>query len=156
MRLYIMDESPAPPLPSSPNRRNRRKHSHSLAEMARILGVETGAKSLTNAFDLRVVKRFLTEEEFGIQIASDLHMEMWSRQRFYPLQHLLEHVVERSAPVLALLGDISVCGDAAGFTEYKKFVTYQAQQFSQVLILAGNHEFYCGPDYPVSTTAWLR
>jgi len=144
--VRLSDDSAVSPMSEE---RKRRQASVSLAEMTRLIGLDTSGKSSAK-IEFGAIRQLLIEEEFGIQIASDLHMEMWTRQRFYPLQYLLEHVVEKAAPVLALLGDISVCGDIDGFEDYKNFVTFHSKQYSQVLLLAGNHEFYCDPESPVS------
>lgn len=121
------------------------------AEMGRLMGFENGVRMGTSMGSIEgAMLRFYIEEELMFQLASDLHMEMWGRQKFVPTNNLWQNVIERIAPVLVLLGDISVCGDDEGFAEYRRFVTHQSKQFAMVVIVAGNHEYYSDPDMPVS------
>jgi len=91
-----------------------------------------------------------------VQVASDLHIEMWDRQVYYPKEYLMETVVSPQEKVLALLGDIGVVGTDSGFSDYVDFLSFQCSRFEFVLLLAGNHEFYCstgggGSDNPICT-----
>ena len=71
-----------------------------------------------------------------MQIASDLHLEMYSE--LPPLHEILRP----SAPVLALLGDISALGQPKGRAVYEKFLEACSTQWQTILLLAGNHEYY--------------
>uniref|UniRef100_A0A7S2SUR8 Calcineurin-like phosphoesterase domain-containing protein n=1 Tax=Rhizochromulina marina TaxID=1034831 RepID=A0A7S2SUR8_9STRA len=73
-----------------------------------------------------------------VQIASDLHLE------FFRDGIDLEEILSPCAPVLALLGDISALGSARGRQVYEVFLEQCCGRFEQVLVLAGNHEYYCG------------
>lgn len=70
-----------------------------------------------------------------IQFASDLHLEFadnWS--------YLKQHPLEKVGDVLVLAGDIGYLGD----DNYSKHPFWElvADQFEQVLVVPGNHEFY--------------
>ncbi len=65
-----------------------------------------------------------------VQYASDLHLEI----RGGPFQSILTPV----APVLALAGDIG----RPDLPEYRNFLTYCSNNWEQVFVVAGNHEFY--------------
>ena len=75
-----------------------------------------------------------TSEDFlGIQIASDLHIEFYGE-----LGEIPKDIIVPSAPVLALVGDISLV-----FTDLlRDFLWQQTDRFEEVLFVAGNHEFY--------------
>ncbi|CAB9502826.1 ser Thr protein phosphatase [Seminavis robusta] len=74
--------------------------------------------------------------DLRIQIASDLHLEFYGKPNRIP-----SDIIQRRAPVLALLGDIGMaCTDILRF-----FLLQQSDQFEQVLFVAGNHEFYNHP-----------
>lgn len=75
-------------------------------------------------------------EGLSLQIASDLHLEM------YDVPPSLEEILTPSAPVLALLGDISALGYAYGVKMYEHFLAQCSRRFYMVLVLPGNHEFY--------------
>ena len=67
----------------------------------------------------------------SIQIASDIHLEMFTDYSQVPL-------TTPSSPILALLGDI-------GYPKSKiflKYITEMCSRFRYVLMLAGNHEYY--------------
>ena len=94
-----------------------------------------------------------------IQIASDLHLEFYGGPNQPPLPDF-DDLITPSAPTLALLGDISVCGGDAGPDDgtpstagehtdqpqenYKALLRWCLEEgrFAQVLVLAGNHEYY--------------
>lgn len=68
-----------------------------------------------------------------IQIASDLHLEFYGTPEKIPLD-----IIEPSAPILALLGDIGLaCTELL-----RSFLLQQCDRFEHVLFVAGNHEFY--------------
>lgn len=92
-----------------------------------------------------------------VQIASDLHSEMWHLSRFYPKSYLMETVVNPAAPVLALLGDIG-CPALSEQTweDYQTFLALQASRFELVLVLAGNHEYYSSAHPCPLTVAGIR
>mmetsp|Transcript_86973 Transcript_86973/g.218903 ORF Transcript_86973/g.218903 Transcript_86973/m.218903 type:complete len:347 (+) Transcript_86973:67-1107(+) len=75
-------------------------------------------------------------EGLSLQIASDLHLEM------YDVPPSLEDILTPSAPVLALLGDISALGYMHGVKMYEHFLAECSRRFYMVLVLPGNHEFY--------------
>jgi|EP00505_MAST-04D_sp_SCG-Rhode-Island_P004145 hypothetical protein len=67
-----------------------------------------------------------------IQIVSDLHLE--SRQGL--------PTIKRAAPVLALLGDIGYASCGIEGDKLKQFLHAQTEMFDEVILLAGNHEYY--------------
>lgn len=70
-----------------------------------------------------------------IQIASDIHLELGDRE--------FATIIEPSAPNLALVGDI--CGIGLGNAierRYIRFLRQCAKNFTNVFVLAGNHEYY--------------
>lgn len=85
------------------------------------------------------------ENVFKLQIASDLHIEMFSRDKFRPKSTLFDEVIRPRAPYLALLGDIGCPANSeSDWEDYKNFLLLQAERFKRVYILAGNHEYYIG------------
>ncbi|KAI5270471.1 hypothetical protein E4T47_06155 [Aureobasidium subglaciale] len=66
----------------------------------------------------------------GLQFMSDLHLE---RNKGY------KYNIPRSASHLALVGDI---GRFCDYDDYAAFLRTQCQIFDQVLLVAGNNEFY--------------
>lgn len=70
-----------------------------------------------------------------IQYASDLHLEFADNWRY-----LKEHPLKPSAEILVLAGDIGYIGD----DNYKShpFWDWAAENYMQVIIVPGNHEFY--------------
>jgi len=70
-------------------------------------------------------------EPLRIQIASDLHIELYRSA-------IPDDIIIPNAPVLALLGDIGL----ACSNSLRSFLHQQADRFQHVLFLAGNHEFY--------------
>eukprot|EP00035_Acanthoeca_spectabilis_P018443 m.391603 g.391603 ORF g.391603 m.391603 type:complete len:278 (+) comp16760_c1_seq9:3989-4822(+) len=73
----------------------------------------------------------------AIQIASDLHLEFYSSSKggLPPF----EEIIQPSAPVLALVGDIS---DEKGRQLYEAFLAEACGRFKTVVVVLGNHEFY--------------
>lgn len=70
-----------------------------------------------------------------IQYASDLHLEFAENSRF-----LKEHPLIKTGDILVLAGDVGYLGD----DNYSKhpFWDMVSDQYEQVLIVPGNHEFY--------------
>ena len=74
-----------------------------------------------------------SEPRLEMQIVSDLHIEYFQKYEDIP-----KDLIIPKAPILALVGDIGIA-----FTDkLKKFIHFQAQQFENVLYIAGNHEFF--------------
>jgi predicted phosphohydrolase len=73
------------------------------------------------------------------QMVSDIHLE-------FPgcVDKLPEIPVK--APILALLGDIGYATDDS----YHDYLYKQAERFEHVLVVAGNHEYYCQPGFYTS------
>jgi len=70
-----------------------------------------------------------------IQFASDLHLEFADNWRF-----LKQHPLEKTGDILVLAGDIGYLGDDNYMTH--PFWDMVAEQYEQVLVVPGNHEFY--------------
>lgn len=70
-----------------------------------------------------------SENNISIHLLSDLHLEMEGYENFR---------ITPKADILALLGDIGTLNDDRLF----RFLRQQTTQFSKVLYLPGNHEFY--------------
>lgn len=70
-----------------------------------------------------------------IQFASDLHLEFADNWRY-----LKQHPLDKTGDVLVLAGDIGYLGD----DNYSKhpFWDIVSEQYEQVLVVPGNHEFY--------------
>eukprot|EP00035_Acanthoeca_spectabilis_P018442 m.391573 g.391573 ORF g.391573 m.391573 type:complete len:313 (+) comp16760_c1_seq7:3989-4927(+) len=79
----------------------------------------------------------------AIQIASDLHLEFYSSSKggLPPF----EEIIQPSAPVLALVGDIS---DEKGRQLYEAFLAEACGRFKTVVVVLGNHEFYSKHEVP--------
>ena len=80
-----------------------------------------------------------------IQVMSDLHLE--SRHEGLP-------VIERAAPVLALLGDIGYASAGEEGEKLRQFLLAQTEAFDHVILVAGNHEYYGTSEE--DGVAWLR
>lgn len=91
-------------------------------------------------------------DELRVQIASDLHIEMFEKERCKPISVQFDQIIVPSAPILALAGDIGCPGTPEGLELYKRFILKQAKQFDHVLVLAGNHEFYINSFYAPKLT----
>lgn len=70
-----------------------------------------------------------------IQFASDLHLEFADNWRY-----MRQHPLEKAGDVLVLAGDIGYLGDDNYSTH--PFWDIVADQYQQVLVVPGNHEFY--------------
>jgi len=95
-------------------------------------------QKITATDDNKEVKKDSTKN-FKIQIASDIHLEMFGSARWD-----WKDTITPSAPNLALLGDIGCPGNEGsdGIEIYKNFLLYQAERFENVYVLGGNHEYY--------------
>lgn len=69
-----------------------------------------------------------------IQVASDIHLEFYDDSN----PELFLRFVKPSAPYLALLGDIGYPTSRI----YFDFLKYCSENFEQVLLISGNHEYY--------------
>lgn len=69
-----------------------------------------------------------------IQIVSDTHLEFRGDN--------FKNLIKPSAPILFLLGDISVCGQRDSWETYQKFIKYLSPQFEYIFHIPGNHEYY--------------
>jgi hypothetical protein len=70
-----------------------------------------------------------------MQIVSDLHLEFYKNP--------LDVKLKISAPYLAMLGDICVCG-TSDINNLEVFLDYYSQKYKLIFWLPGNHEFYSG------------
>lgn len=70
-----------------------------------------------------------------IQYASDLHLELADNWRY-----LKQHPLEKTGDVLVLAGDIGYLGDDN--YSIHPFWDMVSEQYEQVLVVPGNHEFY--------------
>ncbi len=82
-----------------------------------------------------------------IQYMSDLHLEFKDNAEFLSHQPL-----QAVGDVLVLAGDIIYIGDGA--MERSPFLSWAADHFEQVLMVAGNHEFYGGRDMAAGGGSW--
>lgn len=71
-----------------------------------------------------------------IQYISDIHLEFHDKQNKGAIQP--DMFVKPAAPYLALVGDIGV----PDLESYRVFLHWCSQQWKQVFLVAGNHEFY--------------
>ncbi|KAJ3434081.1 ser/thr protein phosphatase superfamily [Anaeramoeba flamelloides] len=87
---------------------------------------------------MSVVKtlNFFDLNTFKLQIASDLHLEMYHNPEV--LQKRLSKMLTPSADFLALLGDI---GDPL-LSSYELFLKTISPKFQHIFVVAGNHEYY--------------
>ena len=70
-----------------------------------------------------------------LQVVSDVHLEFKNARDSMP-------EIEVKSDVLCLLGDIGYPFRPS----YKEFIEYQSSRFLHVIVLVGNHEFYCPDD----------
>jgi hypothetical protein len=70
-----------------------------------------------------------------IQYASDLRLEFADNWRY-----LREHPLEVSGDILILAGDIGYLGDQN--YQNHPFWDWASQNYKEVLVVLGNHEFY--------------
>jgi len=82
-----------------------------------------------------------------IQYASDLHLEFAENSRF-----LKESPLIVTGDILVLAGDIGYLGD----DNYSKhpFWSWASDNYTQVLVVPGNHEFYKGFDLDTLYNGW--
>lgn len=69
-----------------------------------------------------------------IQIVSDLHLEFRTKK--------INDILIPSAPILAMLGDICVCGDNVNFDKFINFLNIFHNKFEKIIHISGNHEYY--------------
>ena len=74
------------------------------------------------------------QSNLTIQFCSDLHLEFYNNKAID-----YQKLVKPSASILALLGDIGHPTES----HYSDFIDYCAKHFQFVLIISGNHEYYC-------------
>lgn len=72
-----------------------------------------------------------------IQIASDIHLEFLSILDYSKLV-----TNKNNADILALLGDISVCGNKKDLEKYDNFLEYLSPKYKHIFVVSGNHEYY--------------
>ena len=84
-----------------------------------------------------------------IQYMSDLHMELWDNSRYIKANEF-----EAKGDVLALAGDTFYLRDT--IAPQKKFWNWASENFRQVLLVPGNHEFYSNSDVTERGDSWLR
>jgi hypothetical protein len=71
-----------------------------------------------------------------IQYASDLHINDW------PIGTPFDTFVTPTAPILVLAGDICSAWDPL----YDHFLAWANRNWYKVILITGNHEYYCEPD----------
>lgn len=84
---------------------------------------------------LKKLIRSVRQSRTGVQILSDLHLEICNQYTSYTFP--------TTAPFLLLAGDI---GRLIDYNEYVAFLEMQASRYRKVFLVLGNHEFY-GMDY---------
>ena len=72
-----------------------------------------------------------------LQYASDLHLEFPANRAW-----LKEHPIQPVGDILVLAGDILLLGDRK--LEHHEIVSRWADQFEEVYLIPGNHEYYRG------------
>jgi predicted MPP superfamily phosphohydrolase len=75
----------------------------------------------------------------NFQIASDLHIEHLPENISI---NDLEKIIIPKAPILCLLGDIWNFNNK----NYKLFFEIYSKKFKHILIIPGNHEYYCNKE----------
>ena len=84
-----------------------------------------------------------------IQYMSDLHMELWDNSQF--LKHL---DIPVTGDVLVLAGDTAYLRDTT--MPNRRFWKWAADNYRQVLLVPGNHEYYGGGDVLANGDSWQR
>ena len=82
-----------------------------------------------------------------IQFMSDLHMELYDNSRY-----LKAHEFEVKGDIMILAGDTFYLRDI--IAPQKKFWNWASQNFRQVLMVPGNHEFYNNGDVTERGDSW--
>ena len=82
-----------------------------------------------------------------IQYASDLHLEFMENTLY-----LETHPLQPVADILVLAGDTGYLGDE-GFVKHP-FWDWASENFKQVIVIPGNHEFYLGYDLGQLHDGW--
>jgi 3',5'-cyclic AMP phosphodiesterase CpdA len=73
----------------------------------------------------------------NIQYASDLHINDWPGASF-------ESFLTPVAPIVVIAGDICSAWDPL----YDRFLSWISRNWHTVILIAGNHEYYCEPGQP--------
>ncbi|MBR8714095.1 metallophosphoesterase [Porphyromonas levii] len=84
-----------------------------------------------------------------IQYASDLHLEFRDNSRYLKYNPLTV-----SGTILVLAGDIGYIGDDK-FSNHP-FWDWASDNYEQVIVVPGNHEFYKGYDLDLMNRGWSR
>jgi predicted phosphodiesterase len=82
-----------------------------------------------------------------IQYASDLHLEFMENTLY-----LETHPLQPVADILVLAGDTGYLGDE-GFVKHP-FWDWASENFKEVIVIPGNHEFYLGYDLEQLYDGW--
>ena len=82
-----------------------------------------------------------------IQYASDLHLEFMENTLY-----LETHPLQPVADILVLAGDTGYLGDE-GFVKHP-FWDWASENFKEVIVIPGNHEFYLGYDLGQLYDGW--
>lgn len=77
-------------------------------------------------------------EFFGIQLASDIHLECLAHDQASGKRIVRELVTKSKAKYVALLGDIGI----ANRPYYKDFLVRMSKRYTYVFVVFGNHEYY--------------
>ncbi len=83
----------------------------------------------------------------NIQIASDLHVEFWEQKTRF-------NFLKPVAPILALLGDICCTATEADFNNFKKFINEILPLYEHIILVPGNHEYYCTDTNPTEESTF--
>lgn len=84
-----------------------------------------------------------------IQYCSDLHMEFHENMRFMKSLPL-----EPVGDVLVIAGDVGYLVDST--IPHLRFWKWASENYRQVLMIAGNHEFYNNGDITTHGDSWKR
>jgi DNA repair exonuclease SbcCD nuclease subunit len=76
----------------------------------------------------------------SVQYASDLHLDHLAPNIEF------KSIITPSAPILVLAGDIASVWN----TVYNKFIGWCSMNWRHVILVAGNHEYFCHSNYPHS------
>lgn len=80
---------------------------------------------------------------FGIQIASDLHIEFYIDLSADDQLAVWKRLLVPTSDTLALIGDIGILTSKRFKEQYESFITWCISRWSHVIVLTGNHEYYC-------------
>mmetsp|Transcript_57037 Transcript_57037/g.94823 ORF Transcript_57037/g.94823 Transcript_57037/m.94823 type:complete len:359 (-) Transcript_57037:240-1316(-) len=88
-----------------------------------------------------MAEAFETSAPLRLQICSDLHLEFYMKDGSCRPPRVTE-LLKPTAPVLALLGDISLLDSETCASAMEDFLRDSLDHFEVVLLLLGNHEYY--------------